>query len=89
MVMNRLIFLLPSLPRPPHKEWVVSSPMTPSRISTTLKSFRWQSFSRRNRNEGIAMTRGRRTRSPNAVAQTKIISAADSLKTAVARKTGE
>ena len=40
MVMKSWMPLLPSLPLPPHKEWVVSSPMTPSRISTTLKSFR-------------------------------------------------
>ena len=80
--------LLPSLPLPPHREWVVISPSTALTKSTTLKSVRVHGFMSRNSMEG-ASERGTKTAAPKRGCHMSTAASGVSLDTAVEMNTGE
>ena len=81
-------FLLPSLPRPPQREWVVSSPRTAFTRSTTLRSFKAHIFVRKSSKEGAARESGNKRTKQNEL-HAKITVKAPSLEQVVAMNMGE
>ena len=87
--MKSCSFLLPSLPRPPHREWVVCSPSTPFTKSTTLKSLSAFDLAIKNIREGTASESGSKRASPVNVLYVHTTANAVTLADVVAMKTGE
>ena len=81
-------FLLPSLPRQPHREWVEISPIALVHRSLTLRSFNTHIFVSERRIEGAANERdiiGMNQEESSVITTAKAVS----LKAAVAMNTGE
>ena len=86
--MNICSFLLPSLPLPPHREWVEISPIALVHRSLTLRSFNTHIFVSERRIEGAANERdiiGMNQEESSVITTAKAVS----LKAAVAMNTGE